>query len=140
MSKIYAAAVPIGAVGAVWSGLVRRRARARPTPATDEEELRRLAEGRGELVGLLARLGSADLRTLEAAWQPPPAPPALADWLASLIADGTVDAAVGSDGGARFRLAEGRPNPTTRVTVDAAVLERAIDRRDAELRGDSPGP
>jgi len=130
-----AAAVPIGTVGAATFAVVRRRRRAREVP-TEEEELRHLAEGRARTVELISRAGAIDLAGLEAAWGSP-APPALADWLASLVADGTVRATVGPDGHPRFCLAHG-PADGPRVTFDAELLDRSLRRRDEELSGAEP--
>jgi hypothetical protein len=131
----FAAAVPIGALGATLSGFVRRRARSRAVRRSDEEELRRLAEGRSQVVELVRRSGTADLSALEEAWRPAPAPPDLSEWLASLVADGTLGATVGQDGRARFCLAVGRPSGP-RVTIDPDVFDRAQDRRREMLDGD----
>jgi hypothetical protein len=133
------AAVPIGALGAAWSGIVARRARHRARAQVGEADLHRLAEGRSQAVELVRRAGAADLSELEAAWQPAPAPGELADWLASLVADGTLGAAVGEDGRARFCLASGRPTGP-RVTIDAAVFDRALRRRDEMLDVDEAEP
>jgi len=132
-----AAAVPAGAVGSAAFAVVRRRRRTRTTEA-DEEELRGLAEGRARIVDLLGVAGAADLAGLEAAWGPP-APRALADWLASLVADGTVRTTVGVDGHARFCLARARIE-LPRITVDPELLESSLRRRDAELGAPETDP
>jgi len=129
-----ATAVPIGAIGAAAFAVVLRRRRAR-TSSPAEEELRALAEGRARIVELIARSGPVDLPGLEAAWDPPPAPRALADWLASLVADGTVRATVDDDGRPRFCVGT-VPAPTPRVTVDLDELDRSLRRRDEALRAD----
>jgi hypothetical protein len=129
----FAAAIPIGATGAVLSNFVARRTRRRLAASeADEEELRTFAEGRDRVVEVVRRLHAADLGAIEAVWQPRPAPAALVDWLASLVADGTLSATVGPDGRARFCLAPG-PAPSPRITVDPDVFERALRGRDAEL-------
>ena len=126
-----ATAVPLGAAGGAAFAVARRRRRAqRSAPA--EEELRQLAEGRTRTVELLERSGPTDLAGLESAWVPPPAPPALADWIASLVADGTVRATVGDDGRPRFCLADGRAT-APQVTVDVQMLDRSLRQRDEEL-------
>ena len=126
-----ATAVPLGAAGVATFAVARRRRRAhRSVPA--EEELRELAEGRARTVELLERSGPTDLAGLESAWQPPPVPPALADWIASLVADGTVHATVGDDGQPRFCLADGRAT-APQVTVDVQMLDRSLRQRDEEL-------
>lgn len=125
-----AVAVGVGAV--VGAVVLRRRPRrpADPRPEADDAELRRLAEGRATIVDLLGRSGPLDLAGLAALWEPPPAPPDLADWVASLLTDGTLDAAFGDRGVARFFLA----TPTVEapaVTVDTDALDLAERRRAA---------
>ncbi|MGP8078157.1 MAG: hypothetical protein ACLQD8_06250 [Thermoplasmata archaeon] len=134
-----AAAVPLGAIGAAWAGLVRRRSRLRSHPPGDEAELRRLAEGRAQAVEIVRRAGTADLAEIEAAWRPPPAPTDLPEWIASLVTDGTFGATLGNDGHARFCLAAG-PRPDPQVTVDPEELDRALHRRDEVLGDEGPGP
>jgi hypothetical protein len=123
------AAVPIGTAGAAAFAVVRRRRRARG--GDSEEELRRLAEGRARTVELIGEAGAIDLAGLEAEWGGAP-PPALADWLASLVADGTVRATIGEDGRPRFCLAGG-PADGPKVTVDPEVLDRMLRRREEAL-------
>jgi len=118
----------VGMVALVFGG----RTRSEPAPADGEEELRRLAEGRETIVELLRRAGSLELAEIEAAWTPPPAPPALADWIASLLTDGTLTVTLTDDGRARFAVAE-RPVEEPKVTFDEAALEREIARRDAAV-------
>lgn len=127
-----AAVVPLGAAGAAAFAVMRRRRRGRTVPPV-EEELRRLAEGRARTVELIGQAGAIDLAGLEEAWGRP-APPALADWLASLVADGTVRATLDGDGRARFCLAQG-PADGPHVTFDPEVLDRSLRRREAELAG-----
>ena len=135
----FAAAVPVGVTGALLANVVARRGRRAAAAAeADEEELRALAEGRGRVVEIVRAAGSADLTGVEAAWTPAPPPAAIADWLASLVADGTLGADVGPDGRARFRLADGTA-PPPQVTVDPAVLERALRERDSALADDGDG-
>ena len=52
-----------------------------------------------------------------------PGTPAVADWVASLVTDGTLTAALGEEGRARFALAE-RPVEEPKVTFDEAALDR----------------
>jgi hypothetical protein len=124
-----AAAVPIGVVGLAVLAVARRRRRGRAGAA--DTELRDLAEGRARALALVESAGEIDLPGLEAAWEPPPAPPALADWLASLLADGTLGATVGEDGRARFCLASGRAHGP-RVTLDPEALARSLRQRESE--------
>ena len=130
-----AAAVPAGAVGVVLSAVVRRRRRPDPD---GEASLQRFAEGEGQVTALLRRLGESDLAGLEAAWDPPPAPSELADWVAALVADGTLTASMGDDRVARFRIAPSGP-PSAQVTVDPSLLDAALARRDADLEETDEG-
>jgi hypothetical protein len=125
-----AAIGPAGAAGSVAFAVVRRRRRRRASPGGDAE-LQALAEGRARTVELIEAAGATDLAGLEAAWGGA-APPALADWVASLVADGTVRGTVGPDGRPRFCLAD-RPHAAPRVTVDTEALDRSLRRRDAAL-------
>ncbi len=126
-----ATAVPVGAAGMAVLAVVRRRRRGRSS-TTGEEELRRWAEGRERAIELIGRTGPADLAGLEAAWGTRPVPAELADWIASLVADGTVGATVGPDGRARFCLAGTRPS-RPRVVVDPELLDAGLRRRDEAL-------
>jgi hypothetical protein len=133
------AVAPLGAAAVAIATGVRRRSRARGEAAARDHELRRLAEGRQATLDVVRRLGQADLGSIEAAWDPPPSPPELADWLASLVGDGSLGAAVGDDGVARFCLAPRSDPASPRVTVDPEDLERALRRRDEELDPDQDG-
>jgi hypothetical protein len=111
-----------------------RRTRRRPTVEPDaspanEGELQRLAEGLASVVEAVRRAGTVDLAGLESAWEPSPAPLDLADWVASLLTDGTLDATLGSDGVARFFLVSDRA-PAAQVTLDVEAFDRAQVRRD----------
>ena len=128
----------VAAVGAGVTLVALRRARRRASGSSDESELQRLAEGRAAIVEIVRRHGPVDLPEIESSWQPTPAPPDLADWLASLVTDGTLGATVGPDGKARFCLAPGPSAP--RVTLDAEAFDDALRRRDEELAGDGPVP
>jgi hypothetical protein len=111
------ALLAVGGIGGIGALLYGGRPRPSPTPTREEEELRRLAEGRATVVELLRRSGPLPLHEIEARWEPAPAPPALADWVASLVTDGTLRATIGDAGQARFALAE-RPEPEPQVTLD----------------------
>ncbi len=138
LSPFVLAAVALLAVGAVV-GIVAigtgGRARASPERTEAEEELRRLAEGREAVVDLVRRAGPLALPEIEDAWEPPPAPPALADWVASLVTDGTLTVTLGEGGRARFAVAD-RPNREPKVTLDEEALERGLARRDAAVEDD----
>jgi len=126
------AVLAVAAVVAILSLIYGGRSRPEVVPASDEEELRRLAEGRATIVELVRRSGSVGLAEIEAAWEPGPPPPVLADWLASLVTDGTLTAALGEGGRARFSLAE-HPVEEPKVTFDERALDREIARREAAV-------
>jgi hypothetical protein len=124
-------AAPAGAVGLGLTAWVQRRRRADARAgAADEAELRSLVEGRDRVIALLRDARALDLAGLEAAWGTAPPPPKLADWVASLVADGTVGARSGPDGVARFCLAASPSGPPV-VLVDPGALERAAAARRA---------
>jgi hypothetical protein len=120
-------------VGVASSAISVRRTR-RPRPADEDEAanpeqaLQRLAEGRATVVEGVRRAGSVDLAGLESGWTPSPAPPDLADWVASLVTDGTLGATLGADGVARFCLAP-EEAPGAKVTVDVEAFDRGQVRR-----------
>jgi hypothetical protein len=136
-------ALPVGAVAGSVTFLRRRRT-SRPVGVRDggdeESALQRLAEGRATVVEIVRRSGPIDLAGLAVSWEPPPASAELADWVASLLTDGTLDATFGPDGVARFCLPvdEGRGD---RVTLDLEEFDRVQSRRDevrAEAERDDP--
>ncbi|MCI4339465.1 MAG: hypothetical protein L3J68_03935 [Thermoplasmata archaeon] len=126
------AGVGIGAVSgiAAFTRDRRRRRLVEATPVDDETALQRLAEGRATVVDVVRRSGPIDLAGIATTWEPPPAPPDLADWVASLLTDGTLDARFAADGVARFFLAVS-DHATTQVTFDLETFDRAQQRRDA---------
>lgn len=130
------AAAPAGAAAVGVSTLVRRRHRpSPPANAVAVDELRSLAEGRARVVAILGSGGPRDLAGVEAAWEAP-APPALADWLASLLADGTVTTVGGPDGRPRFALSPRFAPP--RVELDVERLEAALRFRDEDQGAEAP--
>jgi hypothetical protein len=135
LALLAVALLAVGAVVGMGALLLGGRARPPPLRADGVEELRRLAEGRATVVDLVRRAGALALPEIEAAWEPPPAPPAIADWVASLVTDGTLTVTLGERGQARFALVE-RPSGKPRVTLDEEALERGIARRDAAVEGD----
>jgi hypothetical protein len=119
------------------------RTRPGPAPAvplpTDEEAARCLAEGRAVVVEAIRSLVHADPEAIARAWAAEPVPPELDEWLASLVADGTLLAAPGPDGTLDYSLAPVALDPP-RVTVDELVLERAVAAREAAVRENEPDP
>jgi|HubBroStandDraft_1064217.scaffolds.fasta_scaffold00614_21 hypothetical protein len=111
------------------AGRTRRRVPTRSF-ADEESVLQQLAEGRATVVEVVRRQGPIDLAGISTVWGSTPPPDALADWVASLLTDGTLDARFGDDGVARFVLAE--PSvPDARVTVDVAEFDRGEAAREA---------
>ena len=127
-------AAPLLAIYAVR----RRRARVaeeRPVapaagPPATEAELQRLAEGREHI---LARASADEGRTLDQLAQgfpgSPPTPEEITEWVASLLADGSLRTALGPDGRSRFFLvAPVASTPPPRVELDDRALEEALKR------------
>ena len=109
-------------------------------PRSEEEELRRLAEGRAEVVEILRARSTADLDAVRSAWHgDAPAGDELGEWLASLVADGTLTAASGPAGRPEYALAPPRP-AEPRVVVDPEALARAVARREAAERDEADDP
>lgn len=125
---LVAAALGTGA----WA--VRRHRRRPSTPGSpgelSEGELRRLVEGRERVIAAVGEAGVADLSRIEAAWAGSAPLAEISDWVASLVADGTLGARTGPDGVARFCLT-GPPQGPARVVLDEAALAHATRLRDA---------
>lgn len=135
LSPAVLAAVALLAVGGiVGMAVLVLGGRSRPTAgsAEGEDDLRRLAEGRATVVEIVREGGPLGIAEIEARWEPPPAPAAVADWVASLVTDGTLSATIGDGGRARFVVAK-RPPDEPRVTLDEDALAREIARRDAAV-------
>jgi hypothetical protein len=130
---------PVGAVGVGFTAWAQRRKRAVETrdDGPPEEELRRLVEGRDRVIALVRDARAIDLAGLESGWGVAPAPPELPDWVASLVADGTLGARTGPDGVARFCLVVSADGPPL-ILLDPDALERSAAAR-REMTED-PGP
>lgn len=128
-----------GSVGLGSTAVSRRR---RPvvlsSPPSEEEAARRLAEGRAEVVEAVRRAGHADRAEIARSWEPDPPPELLDEWLASLVADGTLVVAAGAEEAPEYALAPPLPE-APRVTVDADALERAVAAREEAVRPDGEG-
>lgn len=135
-----ATAVPAGALGLGLTAWAQRRRRA--SAAGDErpadEDLRRLVEGRDRVISLVRGARALDLVGIEGAWGSAPAPGELTDWVASLVADGTLGARTGPDGVARFCLVASADGPPI-VLLDPEALARAATIRRELTEDPSPG-
>ena len=131
-------AASVGAVGALAPAVVPRRG---PFPRIpdEEEEARRLAEGRAAVLEVVRSAGATKWRSIETSWGPGPPPPDLEDWVASLVADGTLLVRTLPDETVEFSVAPERPMDL-RVTVDEGALERAVARREAAVRDGEEAP
>jgi hypothetical protein len=125
-----ATVAPVGAIGLGLTAWAQRRkhAAAARDDGTDEADLRRLVEGRDRIVSLVRDARAIDLAGLESTWGDAPAPRELPDWLASLVADGTLGARTGPDGVARFCLIASPEGPPL-VFVDVDALDRVAAAR-----------
>lgn len=136
LPDVLASASLVGAVAAVVSGIPRRRSRSLSTFAPDEEALaRELAEGRAAVIEIVRAAGKSGGATIADLWDPPPAPPDLVDWIASLVADGTLREVRTGTGEVSYELAPEPPDPA-RVIVDPEEIDRAVARREAEVRSE----
>jgi hypothetical protein len=127
-----ATVAPVGVLGVGLTAWAQRRKRAAAArdDGPDEADLRRLVEGRDRVIALVREARAVDLAGLETAWGDGPAPPELPDWLASLVADGTLGARTGPDGVARFCLVASADGPPL-VLLDPDALARVTAARRA---------
>lgn len=137
-------ALPVALIAGVASASFVARTRRREVRVVlpnEEEEAHRFAEGRAEVIEVVRNAGAVDLATIAAAWEVERVPGDLDDWIRSLVADGTLIASSGADGGVTYSLAPTSPEPSSpRVTLDPEALERAVAAREAvaeEPREDS---
>ena len=137
-------AVPVAlATGAASASFVARARwrEIRVVPPDEEEEARKFAEGRAEVVELVRSAGTLDLATIATAWESEPPPADLEDWVRSLVADGTLLRSPEADGEGTYSVAPGLPESATpRVTLDAEVLARAVAARDAGVEETDEAP
>lgn len=137
---VVATAVPVGAVGlglTVWVQRRRRVSRDEEDRPADEE-LRRMVEGRDRVISLVRDARALALGDLEGAWGSAPVPSELVDWVASLVADGTLGARTGPDGVARFCLVASAVGPPI-VLLDPDALDRAAAARRELTEASDPG-
>jgi hypothetical protein len=104
------------------------------TGGTSEADLQRFAEGRAFV---LARARPDVGRTLDELAEGFPGRPAVpeevTDWVASLVADGSLRTLLGHDGKSRFLLVEAAVAPDrVSVELDDRALAQALDRQKAE--------
>jgi hypothetical protein len=109
-----------------------------PDAPASEDELLRWAEGRAHV---LLRASSERGQTLDELADGfvgrPPRPEEMTDWVASLVADGSLRIVLGDDGRSRFlRVGDAGAGPLT-VQLDDRALAEALGRRD-DLERDDP--
>jgi hypothetical protein len=138
--SVYPLVLVAGAGIAAFAVALRRMRPAGPLVAeANDDDLRRMAEGRARLLGRLRAGAPADLDELLADWPPPP--PSRAEvvaWVGALVTEGQVRATVGPDGAPRFVAANppGRP----RVELDARALDAALARGSEDGASEEAGP
>jgi hypothetical protein len=126
-----------------FRGSSRRPPRDRsPSEATDDD-LRRYAMGCSEVVERIRDQGPLDYEGLARDWKGPfvPRRAEIEDWVAGLVAEGTLRPTDGSGESTRFALAPAvaGPAPTPRVDFDPQMLARALARFEDADRVDLPG-
>ncbi|MGP8072495.1 MAG: hypothetical protein ACLPZM_05135 [Thermoplasmata archaeon] len=130
--------LPVGAMGVGFALWARRRFRpSQYDPMPSDAALEEFVTGRDRVIATVRAAGAADLTHIELAWGSSVPPPELADWVASLVADGTLGARTGPDGVARFCLA-GPVDGPAHVILDEEALERATRTRAELLEDDGP--
>ncbi len=138
-ASVLSAASGVGAASALLPTVPRSRARRRAV-ADEETAARALAEGRATVVEIVRQHGPLDWAGILERWEPPPPPPDLEEWVASLVADGTLLERPGARDGIEYALA---PAPTEpgRIVIDPEAIDRALARRDAAVYEgpDEPG-
>ncbi len=134
LESVLAIAGSVGAAGALVSARARRRPPDRAA-GDDDAAARRLALGRAAIVEILGAAGPVPAETIEDLWEPPPAPPDLLEWIASLVADGTIVGRPTARGRVAYALAP-EPVGARRVVVDPTAVDRAIARREAAVRAE----
>ena len=135
-ATVLAGAGAIGVAGAFLPTVPRRRVR-RALVEDEETAARELAEGRAAVVEILRSARAASRETVGDLWDPPPAPPDLSEWIASLVADGTL-LERRTDGDEIVYSLSLAPPVSRQVIVDPDAIDRAIARRDAAIREDEP--
>ncbi len=132
------AAIAAGAAFGLWQRSRRPAFPDASTPldaAATEEELRRWAEGRAHVLQRASTERGATLDELAQGFVGrPPRPEEMTDWVASLVAEGSVRTVLGDDGRSRFLKVHGDDAAPLRVQLDDRALADALDRR-AQLDG-----
>ncbi|MFZ0700195.1 MAG: hypothetical protein WAN74_08450 [Thermoplasmata archaeon] len=122
----------VAMTGVLWYGRTQR--------VSCAHELEHLVRGRQAVLEVLARDGPLDFADVYARLRPPPGPERLADWLVSMIADGSLHASMDAQGRAVFvRTRIPGPAPLPRVTVDTTRARRLGARRAGPGLEDHPG-
>jgi hypothetical protein len=134
----------LGVVGALAGAVVvgRRRRDTDPSPTAirapdTEADLRRLAEGRAHVLGRADPWIGRTLDELALGFVGrPPTPEEVTEWVASLVADGSLRTVLGEDGRSRFlRVEPEEPEPVPKVELDPAALDAALERRAEDADG-----
>lgn len=134
----YVLAAGLSAVGLASAGVVygfRRRRRTmviNARGAVADEELERLARGRAHVLDRATeRPRSAS--ELAAGFDDPRAPDRaeVAEWIGSLVAEGSLRADAGPNGSVRFVVVDRGGDASPRVTLDPALLDSALARRES---------
>ena len=125
-----------GLAVALWAR--RGSQRSDPEVPLSDDALLEFVTGRDRVIATVREAGAADLPRIQQAWGSSAPPSELADWVASLVADGTLGARTGPDGVARFCLA-GPPSGPAHVILDESMLNRATQARAELLEDDDRG-
>ena len=127
-------ALAAGASYGLWTRYRRPSAPdpfAGPEAPASEEDLRRWAEGRAHVLQRASTERGQTLDELAGGFVGrPPRPEEMTEWVAALVADGSLRTVLGDDGRSRFLKVSDDREPL-RVELDDRALEEALDRRAA---------
>lgn len=116
----------LGTSAGAMVGILWRRA---PRKARLPRELDRLLRGRQAVIERLSCEGPLDFSSLAERMQPRPRPESLADWLTTMLTDGTIRVVRDGAGRPAFDVGDREARTTVpRVTVDTTVWTQPNDR------------
>lgn len=142
-SEVVAAALAALAAGVLlvaWDVRRRRAAQRARSAGVEEPELERMARGREHLLGNADPGSPRRPDELVAGWTGPPVAPAeWAEWIAALVADGSLLPSRAADRRLVYRRAPERPIPPT-IQFDPTALPARRDPRDDGLDPDGTAP